>query len=284
MSFKFLESGENGESTVLDERLVLDPVPEAKKNSSVVLNWLVKVTKQLVTHVNNLGEIIKINQRTVDEKADKSLVDELKAKLVKLELDNDDIRQRSMTGNIIIASPQRQGNPTLAVPQLIRDTKEDGTTIQRMETMVEMCVRLVKAKTTVGIPLEDIVACHPIGKGRGTDTTFVMRVINRNPDSAWDLLSHALRTGKHRVNGQQVNNQLNVFVSYQLTPRRGELMKACKEAKSKVRTLRYGADQQGRITVRVHDRCVFEEVRSTADLARIISAPTLNERFRNYRG
>ena len=81
-----------------------------------------------------------------------------------------------------------------------------------------------------------------------------------------------------------MNNQLNVFVSYQLTPRRGELMKACKEAKSKVRTLRYGADQQGRITVRVHDRCVFEEVRSTADLARIISAPTLNERFRNYRG
>ena len=284
LSFKFLESGENGESTLLDERLVLDPVPEAKKNSSVVLNWLVKVAKQLVAHVNNLGEIIKINQRTVDEKADKSLVDELKAKLVKLELDNDDIRQRSMTGNIIIASPQRQGNPTLAVPQLIRDTKEDGTTIQRMETMVEMCVRLVKAKTTVGIPLEDIVACHPIGKGRGTDTTFVMRVINRNPDSAWDLLSHALRTGKHRVNGQQVNNQLNVFVSYQLTPRRGELMKACKEAKSKVRTLRYGADQQGRITVRVHDRCVFEEVRSTADLARIISAPTLNERFRNYRG
>ena len=135
-----------------------------------------------------------------------------------------------------------------------------------------------------GIPLEDIVACHPIGKGRGTDTTFVMRVINRNPDSAWDLLSHALRTGKSRENGQQVNNQLNVFVSYQLTPRRGELMKACKEAKSKVRTLRYGADQQGRITVRVHDRCVFEEVRSTADLARIISAPTLNERFRNYRG
>ena len=239
---------------------------------------------RLVAHVNNLGEIIKINQRTVDEKADKSLVDELKAKLVKLELDNDDIRQRPMTGNIIIASPQRQGNPTLAVPQLIRDTKEDGTTIQRMETMVEMCVRLVKAKTTVGIPLEDIVACHPIGKGRGTDTTFVMRVINRNPDSAWDLLSHALRTGKSRENGQQVNNQLNVFVSYQLTPRRGELMKACKEAKSKVRTLRYGADQQGRITVRVHDRCVFEEVRSTADLARIISAPTLNERFRNYRG
>ena len=46
LSFKFLESGENGESTVLDERLVLDPVPEAKKNSSVVLNWLVKVTKQ----------------------------------------------------------------------------------------------------------------------------------------------------------------------------------------------------------------------------------------------
>ena len=67
LSFKFLESGENGESTVLDERLVLDPVPEAKKNSSVVLNWLVTLTKQIINHVNHLGEIIKINQRSIHE-------------------------------------------------------------------------------------------------------------------------------------------------------------------------------------------------------------------------
>ena len=281
LSFKFLESGEDGVPPFLGQDLTIDQAKESKKNPSVVINWLVNLTKQLITHVNNLGEIVKINQRSMEEKAEKSLVDELKAKVKSLELDNDDIRQRSMTGNIIIASPQREGNPTLALRQQVRDRKSNT---MRQESMMEMCIRLVKEKTSVEFPLEDVVACHPIGKGKGTDTTFVMRVINRNPDSSWDLLSHALKTGKNRSTGQLVNNQLNCFVSYQLTPRRGELMKACKNAKLRTKSLRYGADQQGRITVRVNERCMFEEVKSEADLARIISNPTLNLNFRNHRG
>ena len=150
--------------------------------------------------------------------------------------------------------------------------------------MMEMCIRMVKEKTSVQFDPKDVVACHPIGKGKGADTTFVMRVINRNPDSSWDLLSHALKTGKNRATGQLVNNHLNCFVSYQLTPRRGELMKACKNAKLKTKSLRYGADQQGRITVRVNERCMFEEVKNEADLTRILANPTLNPAFRNYRG
>ena len=266
---------------MLGQDLTIDQVPESKKNPSVVINWLVNVTMQLITHVNHLGEIMKINQRSVEEKADKALVEELKAKVKSLELDTDDIRQRSMTGNIIIASPHREGNPTLALPQQVRDSE---TNCMRNETMMEMCIRMVKEKTSVQFELKDVVACHPIGKGKGADTTFVMRVINRNPDSAWDLLSHALKTGKNRSTKQLVNNQLNCFVSYQLTPRRGELMKACKNAKLRTKTLRYGADQQGRITVRANEACMFEEVKCEADLARIIASPTLNRNFRNHRG
>ena len=77
---------------------------------------------------------------------------------------------------------------------------------------------------------------------------------------------------------------MNCFVSFQLTPRRGELMKKIKLAKVSCKTLKYGADQSGRITVRVNERCVFEEVRSEADLNRIIANPTLNQHFRNHRG
>ena len=281
LSFKFLESGEDGESPVLGQDLTIDQVHEAKKNPSVVINWLVNVTKQLITHVNHLGEIIKINQRSMEAKAEKSLVEELKAKVQSLELDNDDIRQRSMTGNLIIASPQREGNPSLAVRQQVRDRETSG---MRQETVIEMCVRLVKEKTTVEIPLKDVVACHPIGKGRGADTTFVLRVINRNPGSAWDILSSALLTGKNRQTSQFVNNQMNCFVSFQLTPRRGELMKSIKKAKATTRSLRYGADQSGRITVRVDERCQFQEVKSEEELARIISNPILRTNFRQHRG
>ena len=287
LSFKFLDSPDFNIKAVkvpggeVDESLSLGEQPEAKKNPGVVLNWLVTLTRQLINHVNNLGELIKINQRSIDEKAEKSLVANLKAKVEMLELDNDDIRQRSMTGNIIIASPQREGNPSLAVRHQVPDREIGGL---RQESVTEMCVRLVKEKTTVEVPLNDVVACHPIGKGRGADTTFVLRVINRNPGSAWDILSSALLTGKNKKTKQFVNNQMNCFISFQLTPRRGELMKAIKQAKLTCKSLKYGADQSGRITVRVNERCKFEEVKSEADLARIIASPTLNNNFRVHRG
>ena len=280
LSFKFLDSPDlpGGE---VDESLSLGEAHDAKKNPGAVINWLVSITKQMINHVNHLGEIIKINQRSLEKKAEMSMVADLKAKVEMLELDNDDIRQRSMTGNLIIASPQREGNPTLAVRKQVHDRQLNS---MRQETVTEMCVRLVKEKTTVEIPLGDIVACHPIGKGRGADTTFVLRVIQRNPGSAWDYLSSALLTGKNKQTSQFVNNRMNCFVSFQLTPRRGELMKKIKLAKVSCKTLKYGADQSGRITVRVNERCVFEEVRSEADLNRIIANPTLNQHFRNHRG
>ena len=112
LSFKFLDSPDFNLKAVkvpggeVDESLSLGELPEAKKNPGVVINWLVSLTRQLINHVNHLGEIIKINQRSMEAKAEKSLVEELKAKVQSLELDNDDIRQRSMTGNLIIASPR----------------------------------------------------------------------------------------------------------------------------------------------------------------------------------
>ena len=102
--------------------------------------------------------------------------------------------------------------------------------------------------------------------------------------TAFYYLSSALLTGKNRQTSQFVNNQMNCFVSFQLTPRRGELMKSIKKAKATTRSLRYGADQSGRITVRVDKRCQFQEVKSEADLARIISNPILRTNFRQHRG
>ena len=291
LAFKFFDSPDFNINSVQvpgprgqpeeDESLSLGQQPESKKNPGVVLNWLVTLTKQIINHVNHLGEIIKINQRSIDEKADQALVADLKAKVEQLELDNDDIRQRSMTGNLIISSPQREGNPSLAVCRKVRDEETESL---RSETVTEMCVRLIKEKTTVEVPLSDVVACHPIGKGRGVDTNFVIRIINRNPGSAWDALSYALLTGKNKQTSQFVNNQMNCFISFQLTPRRGELMKKIKLAKLTHRSLRYGADQSGRITVRVNERCNFEEVKNERDLARILANPNIRTNFRQHPG
>ena len=162
LSFKFLDSPDlpGGE---VDESLSLGEAHDAKKNPGAVINWLVSITKQMINHVNHLGEIIKINQRSLEKKAEMSMVADLKAKVEMLELDNDDIRQRSMTGNIIIASPHREGNPSLAVRHQVQDRQRN---CMRQESVTEMCVRLVREKTTVDVPLCDVVACHPIGKGK----------------------------------------------------------------------------------------------------------------------
>ena len=63
-------------------------------------------------------------------------------------------------------------------------------------------------------------------------------------------------------------------------------MKKIKEAKKNLKVVKYGADQNGRVAVKVRVDTVFEEVKSEADLARIIANPTVSQagNFRQHRG
>ena len=175
---------------------------------------------------------------------------------------------------MIISSPNRDNAPSLGIRQQKFDIATNTT---KLETDIDVCVRMILEKTGVALPVSDIVACHPLGNRRGAETTFILRVINRKPGSAWDTLAAALLTGKNNQSGKYCNNEVNCYINFQLTKKKGELMKKIKEAKKNLKVVKYGADQNGRVTVKVRVDTVFEEVKSEADLARIVANPTVSQ-------
>ena len=133
-----------------------------------------------------------------------------------------------------------------------------------------MCARLIKLKTGIDVPLDDIVACHPLSK-RGSDSSYIVRIANRRSDSAWAILAAGMLTGRNGVTKSNFT-QDNIFINFQLTKKRSELVKVARQAKVDKKIKKYGVDQNGRLTIKVKPSSRWEEVSSSKDLENIISA------------
>jgi hypothetical protein len=124
------------------------------------------------TEVKNIQTKVKNVETKINEQEDK----------------HDDLRQRSMKGNIIVGSPEINGKPSLAFKEA--KTDQQGGLLGR-ETDTDVALRLIKAKTGVEFQHSEIQACHPIGKGRvghNQADTYVVRVWDRSPGSNWEIL------------------------------------------------------------------------------------------------
>ena len=263
-----------------DEEIDLVNAGKADKAASIV-NRLVKYVNNLILKVKEHAKLIKFNREMtevvkseVDEIKQKCEIveklkvenEEMKEKLSKTELYCDEIQQRSMKGNLIISSPNTRGKDSLMVRKEVRCGND-----LRKENDAELMVRIIKLKTGVELLLSDISACHALNK-QGANTTYILRVINRKPGSSWEVLSAGLLTGKNSANGQSFTDA-NVFINFQLTRRRGELAKKVREAKFSKGIIKYGTDQNGRITVRVNATSPWMEVTSIDHLAHLIANP-----------
>ena len=105
-----------------------------------------------------------------------------------------------------------------------------------------MVLRAVKNKTGVVFEPWEVQACHPLGKKQeaGGDsegvrgqvkvqpTSWVVRVWNRRPDTAWEALKAGLK------NSQDFNRNVNLNVNYMLTPKRGKLAQHVRELRFKL--------------------------------------------------
>ena len=156
--------------------------------------------------------MIKFTQQSVDNKAEQEELEEMKIKYAELETECDEVRQRSMNGNIILSSPNLQDKPTLLVPKQITDPV---TGCIRNECCTEMCARLIYMKTGVTVPVTDIVACHVLSK-QGSDSTYIIRFGNRRPGSAFDIVAAGMLTGRNKESKANFTNA-NVFLNFQLT-------------------------------------------------------------------
>ena len=171
-----------------------------------------------------------------------------------------------LKGNIILSSPKRQHADSLLVLKQISDSSSNT---RRLESTVEMCCRLIKLKSGVDVPLSDIAACHSLGN-RGTDTSYLIKFSNRKIGSAWDTLAAGMLTGKNN-DTKETFTDANVFLNFQLTKKKSELARLVRVAKSERKIIKYGTDQNGRITIRVDQSCPWVEVRSAAELENYIN-------------
>ena len=131
-----------------DISLEIDP-QNSENNITVVVNWLVKFVKTIMTKVNEHAELLKFTQKYVDGKADKEVFEALKVRCDALEKENDEVRQRSLKGNLIISSPSTHNKQSLLKPCTIRDPQSHA---ERLEDQTELCCRLILLKTGVKVP------------------------------------------------------------------------------------------------------------------------------------
>ena len=265
-----------GQKLVLDFSTIpdfanLDSVEElrgADDNTVInrILGWLIEAASTIIKKVVLQADFLKVQQKLVE--ADAEEVKRLKEKLRKVELDCDETRQRGMKGNLVLHAPTTSASESILKP---RQKVRNGTLDK--ESMVEACVRAIEAKTGIRVPLEDVSACHPLGKkGSAPHTTFIIRLWNRKQHSAWEQLTTGLMTGRNPGTGNDFTN-IPLYINYQLTPARGEIVKVVREAKRGKQLHKYNVDANGRCTVQLIDRdSPWKEVKSEEELKRMVAS------------
>ena len=236
---------------------------------SRVLSWLIEAASTIIKKVVVHADFLKFQQKLVETKADAEEVRRLKEKLLKVELDCDEARQRGMKGNLVLHSPATTTSESILKPR--QKTRTGG--VSDLESMAEACVRAIETKTGIRVPLEDVSACHPLGKkGAVPNTTFIIRLWNRKQHSAWEQLMAGLMTGRNPATGNNFTNA-PLYINYQLTPARGEVVKVVREAKRGKRLHKYNVDANGRCFVQLVDRrSQWKEVKGEEDLKRLVAS------------
>ena len=230
------------------------------KNIPFAINWIVDLVKDVLHKLDEQGDIIRVHSEVLASPMDAMDVaqgEELKAlrkENDKLRTEIDETRQRGIKGNIIVSCPAKDNQPSRAVHQEIT---AGGKKV--METDTDLVIRLIKEKTYITIPKEDVVACHPMGLRE--KNTFIIRILNRKPGSAWESLVACMM--KASKMDKHVNN---VFVNFQLTDKRAGLAKAVRTAKSQGKITGYSVDQNGKIKIKKNGEQNYSKVTSVEHL------------------
>ena len=184
--------------------------------------WSTQVIKDEVDkHTADTKEKFK----QMDEEINKVKSDNIELKLENsnLEKEIDETRQRGLKGNLLISAPPKNGQPhPRAKPEPIGGNG-------RLETVTEMCLRMIKEKSGVQINKSEITACHLMP---GSPHTWILRVADRSPGSGWETLCAGMYTGKKAGSDNYFEND-GVFINFHLTKIRSKLL-------NEVRAIRRG--------------------------------------------
>ena len=86
--------------------------------------------KDKMAKVNDHASMIKFTQNIVDNKADQVELENLRIRNEALEIECDEVRQRSMKGNLILSSPNSQNNKSLLAFNQVTDAKTGSKRVE----------------------------------------------------------------------------------------------------------------------------------------------------------
>lgn len=164
----------------------------------------------------------------------KKKVEKLEERVRVQEDELDEVRQRSLKGNLILSSPS---NADKGLSTLL---KSDETLAEEGLSLTDHVVDLINDKYGVLLPKSDIQALH-----RLPNASIIVRVWNRRQNSAWNSLLSSIKMG-----GKQEKKSMNLFLSFHLTKRRSELVKELKKQKRAGRIFKFSTDENGVIAFR----------------------------------
>lgn len=173
--------------------------------------------------------------------------------------------QRGLKGNIIVSSPNI---PDKNLKTIIKNQEDLGD-----ESFTDHILTLVEEHYGVRVPTCDIAAIHPL-KSPGN---VVLKIWNRKPNSAWMRLVSAIKRGgvKRADNGSKSSERkddnsggerggsgrerggsgegsnngrrANLFLTFQMSRRRGALISALKKMKREKKIHKFSSNENGDI-------------------------------------
>ena len=220
----------------------------SNKNDALVQKYsdLENRADDIDKRLNETGQA-DLQQKQIDlENKTNEMEKDINEKYCAIEKEYDEVRQRSMKGNLIVSSPARTTTGGHTIPSLAKhEMFWDRFGNWRCETDMEMIQRLIEMKTGVWVSDRDIIACHPLG--RRERNSFIIRINNRSPLSSWDMITRGMMSAENNFSKD------NIFINFQLTKRRGDLAKEVRKAKKDGVIKSYEIDMNGRIFVRYLD-------------------------------
>ena len=209
---------------------------KGKKKKATTLNEMIpdvdptdinSVMNALLMTVNETLEDIKKNKEEQDLKI-KMLQDS-----VRIQGDHlDEVQQRTMKGNIIIASPASQGKLCL-----IKSAEELA---QQSISTTNHFLDLIKEKYGVTVPAQDVQAAHHLPNG-----SLLVRIWNRKPGSAWsNLVNEIKRGGKENI---------NIYANFQLTKCRNNLLYHLRTLKKAGKIAKLYSNENGQLSFKVKE-------------------------------
>ena len=215
----------NGESNVLPE-----PLPADVNDVSGIFNGLIRTLTFCVK------QVCDINNNKVNESV---LLDKIRVN----EDETDEVKQRSMKGNLIVSSIAYENKTK---PCLI---KTDAQLAEEDISLTKHAQQLVQKKFGVNLPEEDIQAVHRLStkvkSGQTQNEAFILRINNRRPGSAWHGIVQGIKTG--------AKVEENVFFNFQLTKKRADILHKVRGLKKETKIHKFYTDENGKIQILVKE-------------------------------